>query len=111
MPFRESGKARRSYRCVGTVDLEDCCRIVMRLAGAKNKGDTMQRVSVPRRVRLISVVAVAIFAAVGVFAVGDVGAAGTAAPSYPDSTDPLCVQHPQLCTEQLDPVDIRGREL
>jgi hypothetical protein len=53
-------------------------------------------------------VAIAIIAVVGVFAVGDVGAAGTAAPSYPDSSDPLCVQHPQLCTEQLDPWTYEG---
>jgi hypothetical protein len=53
-------------------------------------------------------IAVAIIAVVGVFAVGDVGAAGTAAPSYPDSSDPLCVQHPELCAEQLDPWTYEG---
>ncbi len=68
----------------------------------------MQRPRVPRRLRLTGVTALAIIAVVGVFAVGDVGAAGTAAPSYPDSSDPLCVQHPYLCAEQLDPWTYEG---
>jgi hypothetical protein len=68
----------------------------------------MQRVSGPRRLTVTGVVAIAIAVIVSAFAVGDVGAAGTAAPNYPDSSDPLCVQHPQLCTEQLDPWTYEG---
>jgi hypothetical protein len=55
------------------------------------------------------VIILAIAAVIGVFAVGDVGAAGNAnSQSYPDSTDPLCVQHPALCAEQLDPWTYEG---
>jgi hypothetical protein len=57
----------------------------------------------------LAIIVLAIAAVAGVFAVGDVGASGTAnSPSYSES-DPLCVQHPQLCTEQVDPWTYEGQ--
>jgi hypothetical protein len=55
------------------------------------------------------VVVIAIAALVSVFAVGDVSRAAdnSASPSY-DGSEPLCVQHPQLCTEQLNPWSYDG---
>jgi hypothetical protein len=62
-----------------------------------------------RRKTGAAVVVIAIAAMVSLFAVGDVGAAGNASsPSYSES-DPLCVQHPQMCTEQLDPWTYDGQ--
>jgi hypothetical protein len=55
------------------------------------------------------VIVLAIAAVVSVFAVGDVSRAASSdsLPTY-SSGEPLCVQHPQMCTEQLDPWTYEG---
>jgi hypothetical protein len=64
----------------------------------------MSRFPVPRRLRFAGVIVVALATVVTVFAVGDAStrAAGGGSVGY-SSDEPICVQHPQLCTEQLDP--------
>jgi hypothetical protein len=64
----------------------------------------MQRFLVPRRMRVAGVIVVAIAAVVSVFAIG--GASSHAAGAA--GNRPLCVQHPQLCTEQLNPWTYHG---
>jgi hypothetical protein len=66
----------------------------------------MQRLTVPRRLRVSGVIVVAIAAVVSVFAIG--GASSRAAGAA--SSEPLCVQHPQLCTERLDPSTYEGSQ-
>jgi len=55
------------------------------------------------------VIVLAIAAVVSVFAVGDVSRAASSdnLTTY-SSGEPLCVQHPQMCTEQLDPWTYEG---
>jgi hypothetical protein len=58
-----------------------------------------------RRKRLATMAVLAIAAMVTVFAVGGAStfaAGGSGSVSY-STGEPVCVQHPQLCTEQLDP--------
>ena len=65
---------------------------------------------VPRRRRVAGVIVVAIATVVSVFTIGGAStraANGGGSPSY-NSDEPLCVQHPQLCTEQLNPWSYEG---
>src|SRR5262249_25586314 len=65
------------------------------------KGSLMQWFLVPPRLRLGGMIVVAIAAAASLLALSDVSRA-----AY---SEPLCVQHPQLCTEQLDPWTYEGQ--
>jgi hypothetical protein len=71
----------------------------------------MPRLLVPRRRRVAAAIAVMIAAGVTVFAVGDVSRAADSGGQTSYSNDePLCVQHPQMCTEQLDPWTYDGQQ-
>jgi hypothetical protein len=63
----------------------------------------MQRFSVPRRLSLVGLVVFAITAVAMTMSASGATAGSSSPANYPNSDEPLCVQHPALCAEQLNP--------